>query len=281
MVLIPILDAYNSLTKSEKIIADFIISETNRAFSMNAIEVAEELGVSPATVGRFSKKIGFINYVDAKIQMAKLSRFPTIASMNEKSLFIEKEDTYQEVGTKLLSQISDVCNNALALIKPKVLDKAVKKLLESDSIFLAGVGASSIVAMDLNLKLIRLKKKTHYFPDYHVNLLSVMTARKQDVLIAFSYSGMTNVVIDTLHQAKNNGAYTIAVSGSANSVLAAKADLFLASPAIEQKIRIGAVSSHYSQQFVADLIFLGMVTHLYDEAEQMISETAQALETIL
>jgi DNA-binding MurR/RpiR family transcriptional regulator len=162
-----------------------------------------------------------------------------------KSLFIDKNDSYEDCSKKLLAQIFDVCNSAAAVLDFKVLAKAVARMLKSENIYLAGIGASSMVAMDLNLKLIRLNRKTHYSLDPHVNLLAAMTATDRDVLVAFSYSGTTKLVVETLSEAKRKSAYTLAVTGSANSELAQLADGVLSSPAIEHKLRIGAVSSHY------------------------------------
>ena len=67
MVLFPIVDNYDLLTKTEKAIADYIIANPTDAFSLNASELAERTQSSPATVGRFSKKIGFDSYETGKL----------------------------------------------------------------------------------------------------------------------------------------------------------------------------------------------------------------------
>ncbi|WP_320128574.1 MurR/RpiR family transcriptional regulator [uncultured Sphaerochaeta sp.] len=277
MVLIPILDNYTLLTKSEKTIADYIVNNPEKAFELNANELSECTGTSPATVGRFARKIGFESFVDAKLKMIRMS-----GSQQEtgKSLFINKNDSYEACTQKLLAQITDVCNSASRGVDFKMMEEIVRKILKADTIYLAGIAASSIVAMDLNLKLIRLDRKTHYSLDPHVNLLGAMTSTNKDVLIAFSYSGTTKIVVETLKEAKRKGAYTIAITGNANSDLAQQATRTLSSPALEQKLRIGAVSSHYSQQFISDLLFLSLITNLYDVADSLIMNTSDVLDKL-
>ena len=277
MVLFPIVNNYDLLTKTEKAIADYIIANPTDAFSLNASELAERTQSSPATVGRFSKKIGFDSYVEAKIRMMSLTDPVPDTPSQSRSLFIEKNDSYQSCAKKLLSQITNVCVSTMNILDYTALERTISALLVSNNIYLAGIGASSVIIQDLNLKLIRLQKKTHYSRDYHVNLLEAKTAQKKDVLLAFSYSGHSKVVLETVRTVNEQGALTIAVTGSANTPLAKAADIVLCSPALEQSARIGAVSSHYSQQFIADLIFLGMITHLYDEADSMIASAAETI----
>ncbi len=277
MVLFPIVENYDSLTKTEKMVADFIISNPTEAFSLNASQLAEITKTSSATIGRFSRKIGFPSYVEAKIRMMSLTDPIPDTPNQSRSLFIEKNDSYQNCAKKLLSQITNVCVSAMNIMDYSAIERTVSALLVANNIYLAGIGASSPIVQDLNLKLIRLKKKTHYSQDYHVNLLEAANAQKKDVLLAFSYSGNSKVVLETAKVVNEQGALTIAVTGSSNTPLAKIADIALCSPALEQSTRIGAVSSHYSQQFIADLIFLGMITHLYDEADSMIASAAETI----
>lgn len=280
MVLLPILNHYSSLTKSEKVIADYIIANPIMAFSLNANELAIETKTSPATVGRFSRKLGFESFVDAKIQMTGMISIQTTRNTQSKSIFIEKNDSYKNCAKKLISQINDVCLSAMDLMDYDGLEKAIAHLLSSENIYIAGIGASSMIAQDLYLKLVRLNKRVHYSLDYHISVLSTMAATAKDVLLLFSYSGESKVIVKSLQNAKKNGVPTIGISGSVNSTLANESDIFLRSPALEQTARVGAVSSHYSQQFVADLIFLGLLTHLYDEADEIISRTENTLDQL-
>ena len=55
-----------TLTKSQQKIADFFIRNTERVGSLTSLDVAREIGVSDASVIRFSRAIGFEGYADLK-----------------------------------------------------------------------------------------------------------------------------------------------------------------------------------------------------------------------
>ena len=113
------------------------------------------------------------------------------------------------------------------------------------------------------------------------NLLSTITITKDDVVVAFSFSGTTDVVAASVKAAKRQGASVIAITGNPDSIIGRCADFCLRTPAIERKVRIGAVSSRYSQQFICDLIFLCLISKHYEEAEELTLKASNLLSYIL
>lgn len=57
------------LTKKQQLIADYFIKNQDRLASLSSIEVANEIGVSDASVIRFSRLIGFEGYADLKAKL--------------------------------------------------------------------------------------------------------------------------------------------------------------------------------------------------------------------
>ena len=55
-----------NLTKTQKKIADYFISNQERIGSLSSIEAAQEIGVSDASIIRFSRAIGFDGFADLK-----------------------------------------------------------------------------------------------------------------------------------------------------------------------------------------------------------------------
>ncbi|MDP2843574.1 MAG: N-acetylmannosamine kinase, partial [Acetobacterium sp.] len=53
---------YPKLSKSHKLIADFMLSHYESVAEMSAVTVAKSVGVSEATVVRFSVTLGFEGY---------------------------------------------------------------------------------------------------------------------------------------------------------------------------------------------------------------------------
>ena len=265
MVIIPIMEKYTSFTKNERVIADIIMDNPEVVLSKSALEIADIAGVSSATVVRFSRKIGFAGFPEMKIGLVKyLSSDITL----EKNLIISKGDSYKDCGAKLLSQINSICSNTVAQIDYVSFGKAVKALEKAENIYLFGVGASSVTAMDFQQKLVRINKRALYYSDSNIGIIATMTYKSGDLVVAISYSGETPVC-RFVESVKQKGLPCIGITGNSHTTIARTVDIPLYTPSIERKIRIGPVSSRYSQQFICDMLFLSLVINHYEEAEEL------------
>jgi DNA-binding MurR/RpiR family transcriptional regulator len=196
---------------------------------------------------------------------------PIESIADDMNLFVNQGDDLKRCGNKLLGQIHNVCTSAMNIMDFGLLEKAVEKVKSARTIYLAGVGTSSVVAQSLYIKFNTVGLKVQYTLDAHINLTSMLVGDKNDVLIAFSYSGTTTIMNKILEAARLKGIFIIGICGNLDSKFAKTADIVLQSPAMEQQARIGAVSSLYSQQFVGDMLFLGYITKAYEKTKQAVS----------
>ena len=65
-VLQPLRDSYDTLTKTEKKIASYFLSRPDCLVLETAATIAGNVGVSPMTVGRFLRKLGFDGVSDVR-----------------------------------------------------------------------------------------------------------------------------------------------------------------------------------------------------------------------
>jgi DNA-binding MurR/RpiR family transcriptional regulator len=277
LVIIPILEKYETLTKSEKLIADTLMSDPDMMLSKNAWEIAEFAGTSQATVVRFSRKIGFPGFSEMKVGLAKYLHNDHVLG---EDIFISHGDSYETTASKLLAQINSICSTTAGQMDYTAFGKVVETIDRASNIYLFGVGASGITAADLQQKLIRIKKKAVFFSDSNIGILATMTYTPGDVAVAISYSGETTIVKHFIEAAGQQGATCIAITGNNRTSVAKLADLSLETPSIERKIRIGAVSSRYSQMFICDMIFLNLLIRYYDVAEELIRNSSALISKI-
>ena len=103
-VLTSIADSYSLLTKSEKKVSDYILQKKGDPQYMSITALAEECGVTEATIFRYCKRLGFGGYSDFKLALAKsqggsrglheqlqsmkISRMGMISLLPEKSCFL-------------------------------------------------------------------------------------------------------------------------------------------------------------------------------------------------
>ena len=140
-----------------------------------------------------------------------------------------------------------------------------------------GVGASGIVALDLQQKLHRIGRVAFAWPDPHMALTSAALLTQGDVAVAISHSGATQDTVDALALADRNGATTVAVTNFPRSPLAELGDHVLTTAARETTFRSGATASRLAQLTVVDCVFVGVAQRTYETSQRALELTHDAV----
>ena len=143
----------------------------------------------------------------------------------------------------------------------------------AERILMFGVGASQFVAQDLHHKLFRIGRNAFLLADPHEAWSAALLSPKGTVALGFSHSGSTADTVRYLEIARKAGAFTVAVTGSADSPLAQAADERLISHARESRLRAGAMVSRIAQLAIVDCLFLGVARQRYDQTIDALQKT--------
>jgi DNA-binding MurR/RpiR family transcriptional regulator len=173
-------------------IALFLLENMFNLGFVSVNEMGRILGVSNATVVRFSQMLGFSGYKEMR---ECVSREIRSRSADEKQVALSKLD---ELPVTL--QVSELFGNEIAnikdcqeRIKAETLGQVVKHIEEAEKLFVAGFGASADVAHLFSRQLIPLTKRPVMFlggsvSDYMVRL-NQLTERDYVMLLTLpSYS---------------------------------------------------------------------------------------------
>ena len=143
---------------------------------------------------------------------------------------------------------------------------------DPERIALFGMGASLLVAHDLQLKLMRLDIDCQMSHDLHSQLLSASNLRAGDLAIVVSYSGMTEDVLRCARVARQSGATIVSITrGSFASPLVDLSDVVLGVAATELVVRSGAMSSRIAQLNVVDVLFTTYLSRNYEKSMERLS----------
>ncbi len=153
------------------------------------------------------------------------------------------------------------------------LQAAIDALCSARRVFLYGVGASGLLAMDFQYKCSRIGIPAFYQMDSHTSLASAALLDEQDAVIAISYSGVTRETLLAAQNARTCGAKVIAVTQGNLNPLARLADFPLCIPSEESTLRIGAMTSRNSGLLVLDLLYLGCVQRNSPQSQQSLEKT--------
>ncbi len=271
--------ALPGLRRSEVRIAEAFLADPASSAGLSMSEIAALCDTSTTTVMRFGKRMGYESFRDLRIDLAREATRESLGTTARPldTGDIDREDSLDDVIAKITLNetlsISDTAEN----LDRGALRAAIDAIVGSRRIDLFGVGASSVVRLDLQQKLSRIGSTAFGWDDAHAAWTSASVLDAECVAIAISHSGTTRDTLSYLELARRAGARTIAITNFAASPVAEAADIVLTTAARENKFRSGALGSRIAQLMVVDCLFTGIVQASYERSTAALTRTYSAI----
>ena len=269
---------YGDFTDSEKLIADYLLSNNESIINLSAKEIGEITNTSAATLIRFSKKLGFESLNEMKLKLSM-----SLRDIKEKADFeyINKKLETTDIIYGIKKSIDKVMDKTVNLIQEEDLEKAIDLLSKAKNIYIYSVGVSGLVGQDFYYKLSRINKRCIAHVDTHLQITSSILMEPEDVAVAISYSGTTKEVIKCVENANKNNVPVISITkASISNKLEDLSDITLKVPYVEKSLREGAMSSRISQLAIIDMLFIGMAKENIEEVENKLVVTREAVKDL-
>ncbi|MCW6665331.1 MurR/RpiR family transcriptional regulator [Aerococcaceae bacterium NML191219] len=263
-------------TPVEKQLAEYILNNKSAVIHYSAQLLAENSNTSAATVVRYAKKLGYKGFQQLKIDLAKDNSEQEVSFDD---IILEEDDTLTLVKKSYSSNLKTL-EQTYNLINVEHLSSAIHLLTQAETIYLVGVGGSSIICEDLMHKLTRINKKVIFHQNFHIFLHNLTYIKPKDVLIAVSYSGETPEIINAVKFANAAHAPVVAITQFRKNTLAKLADILLNTASEEKEMRLGAISSRFSSLILSDLLYLGLAKQNIDDTTAKILETRQIIKKL-
>lgn len=269
-------EGFNSFTNTEKKLAEYIIKNKDEVVGLSAQELSSKADISPAAVVRFSKTLGYKGFTALKVDLAK----DRDERDDETSVIINEDDSLKDIIRKVkVSNISSI-DETIGLMNVDTMKNIIEAMINAKRIYLFGIGASGLVALDLQQKLLRINKSTLYQIDPHTQIASAVHIEKEDVAIGISYSGETKEVNVPLKIAKEKGAKTIAITRYNKNSLSRISDYAIYLPNYEKEFRVGAITSRIDALTIVDILYLGVARNEFKQTKEYIKSTREAINSI-
>lgn len=274
---------FNTLSESQKNIADFILSNKSETVRMTINELSQKCNVSEPTVIRFINKLDYSSYKTFRLDMAgELSKETHTSSQNG----IKIEDGYQNIEAyddidtvkqKVVYSVGCAVNDLNNIINIDDLKIAVNLIYEANSILFYGSGGSSVIAMDAYHKFMRIGKNVSYDLNAHFSLIKICHLNQNDVVVLISHTGESKEVLQCAENAKKSGCKIIGITSYLNSDLAKISDVALFSSTYDLKYYTDAMVSRLIQLVILDMIYVSVSLKMGEESKKMIEKSRNAI----
>lgn len=234
-----------SLTKSEQIVGRYVLDNNEKMLHMTLQKMSKETGVGEATILRFCNKIGYEKWGSLKLAIAM-------------DLSDDEEETEtQQTEDSVIASKNDIMltvNNTADMLNTLEVEKAITLIEKSDHLWFYGVGGSGLSALEAQANFLRIGVYSNAITDPHFQSMNAAVLSSRDVVVAFTISGSTKDIYESLSIAKTTGAKIIVITNYIESPIAYLGDVVLLTAADEHVLKGGTISGTISQLFVINAL---------------------------
>lgn len=217
---------FSRLSKGQKLIAEYILKNYDKAAFMTAAKLGVSVGVSESTVVRFANELGFSGYPKLQKALQELikNKLTTVQRLELSNDFVTDGDALKGV---LKADMENI-RATLEKINPYVFEEVLNSIFEAKTIYIIGLRSSTALAeflgFYLNIILQNVRVVSHGISDIFEQMINV---HEGDLIIGIGFPRYAAKTIDSLDFARNRGAKVVSITDSLLSPLAAKADYTL------------------------------------------------------
>ncbi|GAA0737871.1 MurR/RpiR family transcriptional regulator [Clostridium oceanicum] len=236
-----------NLNKSESELLDFFIKNASNIKNMKIQDVASKTFISPASIIRFCKKLGFSGYSELKTNLS-------MSITDNDNLSISQ-------GHNQINILKDI-EKTKDMINDSMIDQILNLLDNANKIDFFGAGSSEMICKEISKKFRTLGRAAYSYDDSSIMFLSASSLKKNDVVFAISLSGETNSVLKASNIAKTRGATVISVTNMSINSLCKIADKSLFVNSTSFKIQNLNFESRLQCLFLMEYIFFKYLNKL-------------------
>ena len=267
-----------TLVPSLQRVAQRILDDPSRAAAETISELARGAATSEATVLRLCRQLSIRGYRELRVALAAESgREQARSDSREVGGDIGRTDDLDTVIDSVAFADQQAIADTARTIDRIALATAVDLVANARRVDLVGVGASAVVALDLQQKLHRIGLIAFAWSDTHAALTAAALLGPADVMIGISHTGATRDTAEAIREAASHGAATIGLTSAPRSPLALQVDVLLVTAARETTFRSGATSSRIAALSVVDVLFVAVAQRRYDATVRALESTRNAV----
>lgn len=262
------------LSPSERHVVEYIFDHMSEVSNMGIVELGEKAFTSTTTVKRLCKKLGIDSYTDFRIQLAaELSSYAHQHILNTAKNPVDKYDSVGDILTKVSNQNAKSVIDTSLLNDTKAIEDVVKAMHQAKRIDFYGAGPSNMVAVDAQIKCMRLGIPSSAHSD-RVSMLTNAKAYSEGTLaFLISYTGRNRDIVEIAQELQLIHVPAVSITSFSGSTLAELCKFSLYVDASESWNRLGGMSSRISTLNMIDVLFTALINLDYDKYDKNIKST--------
>ncbi len=206
-LLIDLTHLMKSGTPAERRIAKYLMEHLSELPFESAASLAEKLNLSPMTVGRFLRSLGYRQLSDIREHLREPAETPAALTATA------KEDVKQTPLSSLMLQQIQAVQSVYDLAGQPIWNTAINTIAESRSVFIASSAEGFDVCRYFYAKLLECRERVHYLERDGSTYIELMDEDPENTLLILMDCGGNLASIQRLaRMAARNGYKTLLIT---------------------------------------------------------------------
>ena len=208
------------LTPAQRRILQYIIEHYEEAIFLTASQLAQNVGVSEATVVRLAQALGFDGYpgMQKKFRQGLQDRLSTVTRLEHT---VDHTRKTGDVVVKVLQEDIHNLSQTLRNLSLDIFERAVADLQSARRVFVVGLRGAHAPALTLATYLRFLGKQAYLLAPGHGEMWDILQGLvRSDLVVGISFPRYTQITLEVLQHARKKRARVGAITDSPLSPLA-------------------------------------------------------------
>lgn len=268
-----------TLTPTESLLAEFVLSHMDEIGQYRIQELAEKCFVSKSAIHRFCKKIGVSGYNELKVKIARDLKSSGDNKVIDVNFPFEAKDSQQMIAQKLMHLYYAAITDTNDLIDAEKINQAVMLIYQAKVVDIYTHAHNMNVADNFKDKMRSIGKMTECPKSFYEQRCTAIASDKSHVALILSYSGKATflpAIINALEK-KNIPIIMISKAGNFTFDNKIKCKLYI-SDKENLRFRIAQFSSHIAMQYMLDVIFSCVFKINYQKNLEYLKEVIEVMD---
>ena len=248
-------DRFADLSPTEQRVARFFGEHREEVGFVSAIEIAQQLGTSDATVVRTAQRLGYAGLPELKRELLEALRSRATPALRLGRRLEQLADEPSTILDDVLSWHVDLIEASRRTLRPAAFARAIEIIRQADRTLTFGIGPSASLAEYMTLKLERFGRQAAAITATGMSLAdALLTMHRGDALVLMAYGRVNREVDVTLERATAVGVPVILLTDTLTLELDGRFEVALEAP----RGRSGDLGSVISTMIVLEALLLGL-----------------------
>lgn len=256
-------------------VGEFVLDHPDDVITLPIQEMAERIGVSEATIVRFTQAVGYSGLRAFKLALVGERAAPAVDIFHEE---VRLEDDPLTVARKVLRSDIQAIADTLALLDTQQIEPALEALQRAHRIEVYGVGSSAPIAVDAYYRLLKVGLPVAVVTDAHMMAVSAAALIPGDVAFIVSHTGRTTETLNAAAKAAEAGATVISLSSHSQTPLDQYAAIRLVTADRETAFRTEAMASRIAHLSLIDALCVNLAIRNLEGATAAMERSSTIIE---